>query len=74
MVRLYGNDRPVERFAESHRRIYEQVEEIWTRCLELGLDVVLDFGLTRRERDATRRKISGYSCSGVSLPANLPRR
>jgi predicted kinase len=59
MVRLYGNDPPIERFADFYQRIYEQVEEIWTRCLELGLDVVLDFGFwSRRERDATREKIS----------------
>ena len=34
------------------------MEAIWLRCLELGLDVVLDFGFwTRQERDATRAKI-----------------
>ncbi len=59
MVRLYGNDPPTEHFADLYRRIHEQVEEIWTRCLVLGLDVVLDFGFwTRRQRDATREKIS----------------
>jgi predicted kinase len=58
MVRLYGDDPPVEHFADFYRRIYEQVEEIWPRCLELGLDVVLDFGYwSRQERDATRAKI-----------------
>jgi len=59
MVRLYGDDPPVEQFAVFYRRIHEQVEEIWLRCLELGLDVVLDFGFwTRPERDATRVKIT----------------
>ena len=58
MVRFYGNDPPIEHFAEFYRRVSEQTEEVWSRCLELGLDVVLDFGFwTRRERDATREKI-----------------
>ena len=58
MVRLYGDDPPIEQFAVFYWRIHEQVEEIWLRCLELGLDVVLDFGFwTRQERDATRAKI-----------------
>src|SRR6516165_2408132 len=58
MVRFYGNDPPIEHFQDSYRRVHEQVEEIWLRCLELGLDVVLDFGFwTRWERDATDRKI-----------------
>jgi predicted kinase len=60
MTRLYGNDPPAEHFADFYWRIYEQVEEIWLRCLELGVDVVLDFGFwNRQERDATRAKISG---------------
>lgn len=58
MVRLYGDDPPAEHFADFYRRIYEQTEEVWLRCLELGLDVVLDFGFwARRERDAAREKI-----------------
>jgi len=44
MVRFYGNDPPIEHFADYCRRVYEQMEEIWPRCLELGLNVVLDFG------------------------------
>jgi len=59
MVRLHGDNPPAERFPDFHRRIYEQVEEIWPRYLELGIDVVLDFGFwSRIERDATRQKIS----------------
>jgi len=59
MTRLYGDDPPVEHFAEFYRRIYEQTEEIWCRCLGLGLEVVLDFGFwNRKERDVTRAKIS----------------
>ena len=59
MVRLYSDNPPVEHFADYYRRVYEQVEEIWPRCLKLGVDVVLDFGFwSREERDATRQKIS----------------
>jgi predicted kinase len=59
MTRLYGDDPPVEHFAEFYRRVYEQIEEVWPRCLELGLDVVLDFGFWwRQERDAVRAKVA----------------
>jgi len=58
MTRLYGDDPPVERFEDFYRRVYQQVEEIWPRCLELGVDVVLDFGFWNRlGRDATIAKI-----------------
>jgi len=59
MTRLYGDDPPVEHFAEFCRRVSELLEEVWPRCLQLGTDVVLDFGWwTRRERDACRSKIA----------------
>jgi predicted kinase len=59
MTRLYGNDPPVEHFAELYRRVCQQVEEVWPRCLELGLNVVLDFGFwTRQERDVVRARIA----------------
>lgn len=57
MARFYGDDPPVDHFAEFYRRVYEQMEEVWLRCLELGLNVVLDFGFwTRQERDTARAK------------------
>jgi predicted kinase len=47
-----------EHFAEFCRRVSEQLDEVWPRCLELGLDVMLDFGCwTRWERDAQRARI-----------------
>ena len=59
MARLYGNDPRVEHFAELYRRVCQQVEEVWPRCLELGLNVVLDFGFwTRRDRDVVRARIA----------------
>ena len=59
MTRLYGDDPPVQHFQEFCRRVLEQLDEVWPRCLELGVDVVLDFGYwRRRERDALRGKIT----------------
>ena len=59
MTKLYGDDPPIEKCAQFHRLVYEQIEEIWTQCLQLGVDVVLDFGCwARQERDALRAKIA----------------
>ena len=59
MTRLYGDDPPVEHFAELYRRVCQQVEEVWPRCLELGLNVVFEFGFwTRQERDVVRARSS----------------
>jgi predicted kinase len=66
MTRLYGDDPPVEHFAKFYRRVSEQTEEVWSRCLELGLDVVLDFGFwTRQDRDATRVKVSALGARAL---------
>jgi predicted kinase len=59
VTRLYGDDPPVEHFQKFCRRVSEQLEEVWPRCLELGVDVVLDFGFwTCWDRDALRAKIA----------------
>jgi hypothetical protein len=56
MARLFGNDPPASIFTKKALAIVNQMEPIWTRCLSLGLDVVLDFGFWRRdERDHVRR-------------------
>ena len=73
MVRLYGNNPPVEQFADFCSRIDEQVEEVWLRCLELGVDVVLDFGFWRRqERDETRAKISAIGAQAHLYRVGCP--
>jgi predicted kinase len=57
MARLYGIDPPAERFADYGARVSAQIDSLWPRCLQLGLDVVLDLNFwTRRRRDATRMK------------------
>jgi len=61
MTRLYGNDPDVERaeFEDRRRRVHAQMEPVWSRCLQLELDVVLDFGLwSRQERDFLRGKMA----------------
>ena len=55
MARLFGDDPPEESFADKAEAIAELLEPLWTRCLSLGLDVVLDYGFWRRnERDDVR--------------------
>jgi len=57
MVRLYGADPPAELFPEYFRRVSDQISSVWPRCLELGLDVVLDLNFwTRQQRDEVRAR------------------
>jgi predicted kinase len=59
MRALYGNDPPEAFFAEYAGRVSGLIEATWTRCLELRLNVVLDFGFwSRSERDRTRALIA----------------
>ncbi|MFD0388927.1 AAA family ATPase [Tistrella bauzanensis] len=58
MKKLYGDDPPAEQFAGCTNRVSELMEEMWTRCLQVGVDVVLDFGFwSRAERDRVRSVI-----------------
>jgi predicted kinase len=66
MTRLYGEDPDVERaeFEDMRRRVHVLMEPVWSRCLQLGLDVVLDLGLwSRQERDVLRAKIAALGVS-----------
>lgn len=55
MARLFGDDPPAAIFQETSAAILELLEPVWTRCLVLGVDVVLDYGFWRRsERDHAR--------------------
>ena len=66
MARLFGDDPPEETFPEKAEAILELLEPLWTRCLTLGLDVVLDYGFWRRkERDQVRavvERIGANAC------------
>jgi predicted kinase len=59
MRALHGNDPSEASFADYAARVSGLIEANWTRCLELGLNVVLDFGFwSRPERDRTRALIA----------------
>jgi predicted kinase len=65
MARLYGEDPPVEHFADYYARVRSLIDSLWPRCLELGSDVVLDLNFwSRRERDEARRVVAalGATC------------
>ena len=58
MRALYGDDPSEAFFAEYSGRVSGLIEATWTRCLELRLNIVLDFGFwSRSERDRTRALI-----------------
>jgi predicted kinase len=60
MARLFGADPPEATFQEKAATILGLMEPLWTRCLSIGVDVVLDFGFWRRsERDRARELAAG---------------
>jgi hypothetical protein len=64
MTRLFGEDPPAAIFQEKAAVISDLMEPIWTRCLSVGVDVVLDFGFWRRgERDRARELAVGAGAS-----------
>ena len=78
MRALYGSDPPEALFGEYARRVSGVIEAAWTRCLELRLNVVLDFGFwSRSERDRTRALIAqlGGECRlyRVTCPDEIAR-
>ena len=59
MTRLYGDDPPAERFAAHRQNVWDLAQSTWSRCLTVGVDVVLDFGFwARAERDAVRALVA----------------
>lgn len=66
MVRLYGNDPPADVFPDYARRVFSQIEEVWTRCLTLKINVILDFGFwSRAERDYVRGRVAAHGGTAV---------
>jgi predicted kinase len=64
MAHLYGNDPPPDEFPIFFRRISELIAGLWPRCLELGVDVILDLNFwSRKERDETRATASALGAS-----------
>lgn len=65
MRKLYGDDPPENLFSDYAQRVSELMETVWTRCLTIGVDVILDFGFwSRNERDRVRAAIAdlGAEC------------
>ena len=55
MSRLYGDDPPEAFFSDYSRRISEIMESTWSRFVEVGTSVILDFGFwSRAERNRIR--------------------
>lgn len=57
MVKLYGHDPPAQEFQDRYQRVVDLIWQTTLRLLDLGLDVVLDFGFwSRASRDAARAR------------------
>jgi predicted kinase len=57
MSRLYGDNPPLEYFAEYYNRVHNLIWVYASRLLELKQDVILDFGFwSRASRDEARAK------------------
>jgi predicted kinase len=66
MARLFGEDPPAETFQEKAAAILDVMQPLWSRCLSLGLDVVLDYGFwSRAERDAARATVENLRATAV---------
>jgi len=64
MTHLYGNDPPPNEFPVFFCRISELIATLWPRCLELGVDVILDLHFwSREQRDETRATASALGAS-----------
>ena len=73
MVRFFGIDPPADLFPVQSRRVTDQIRLLWPRCLELGVDVVLDVGLwSRKERDETREIAKACGADVVLYRVNCP--
>tara|TARA_R110002124_G_scaffold16882_1_gene71362 strand:+ start:2013 stop:2480 length:468 start_codon:yes stop_codon:yes gene_type:complete len=71
MNKLYGEDPPAEQFDEYAQRISGVMQAAWTRCLDLGVNVVLDFGFwSRAERDTIRGVVARHGGEPVLYHLN----
>jgi len=66
MARLFGEDPPADTFGDRAEAILDIIQPIWTRCLTLGLDVVLDYGFwSRAERDRVRAVVEEIGATHI---------
>ncbi len=84
MLQLYGADPSPEQFQVFYDRVSERIEALWTRCVALGLDVVLDLNFwSRKQRDEVRStaamlgasvQLYRLSCTDVEAWARIEQR
>jgi predicted kinase len=79
MVRLYGANPPAELFSEYYSRISAQIWDLTRILLQLGVDVILDFGFwSRASRDDARERAHSMGATvklySIDCPMNVMRR
>lgn len=68
MRKLYGPNPPAADFNDCAQRVSSVMETLWTRCLTLKLDVILDFGFWKRTyRDRIRARVEELGCKSLLL-------
>jgi predicted kinase len=73
MRSLYGDDPPETRFSDYAGRVSGLMETVWTRCVALKTNVVLDFGFWRRsERDRVRALVASLGGNSVLYRLSCP--
>lgn len=73
MNELFGDDPPEALFPDYARRISGVMQKTWTRCLDLGVNVVLDSGLwSRKERDDIRTIVARHGGEPALYRLNCP--
>ena len=79
MHQLYGPNPPAAEFAKLFARVDALIWSCAERTLELGRDVILDYGFwTRRSRDEARGRVEalglGWILYSVEVPESLARK
>ena len=73
MARLYGQSPPPEKYEEYHARIAAIIWQIAERLLELGTDVILDFGFwSRASRDDARSRVEAIGAQAKLFYVTCP--
>jgi predicted kinase len=84
MRQLYGQDPPADDFQDHANRIHAVMEAMWTRCLDIGTSVILDFGFwSRLERHRVASLVTAHggepslyrvSCSEAAARSRIQKR
>ena len=73
MRKLYGRDPQEAQFADCAQRVFELMEAMWTRCLAVGVDVILDSGFwSRKERDRMRSMAASLGANCLLYRLSCP--